>query len=70
MGFLSVKQKSETAKVKAETQTANEASERLVLHMQIRRGSLSITKTVSLLANEFDVPKRIALANELGSCQS
>ena len=35
--------------------TANGANKRLVLHMQIGCGSLSITTPVSLLANEFDV---------------
>ena len=35
--------------------TANEANKRLVLHMRIRCGSLSITTTVSLLAKEFNV---------------
>ena len=29
---------------------------KLVLHVRIRRGSLSFTTPVSLLANEFDVP--------------
>ena len=37
------------------TQTANNANTRLVLHMRLRCGSLSITTPVSLLANEFDV---------------
>ena len=37
------------------TQTANGANKKLVLHVQFRSGSLSITTPVSLLANEFDV---------------
>ena len=37
------------------TRTANEANKRLVLHVRLGCGSLSITTTVSLLANEFDV---------------
>ena len=37
------------------TRTANGANKRLVLHVRIRCGSLSITTPVSLLANEFDV---------------
>ena len=37
------------------TWTANGANKRLVLHMHLRCGSLSITTPVSLLANEFDV---------------
>ena len=36
-------------------QAANGANKRLVLHVQLRCGSLSITTPVSLLANEFDV---------------
>ena len=35
--------------------TANGANKRLVLHVRIRCGSQSVTITVSLLANEFDV---------------
>ena len=31
------------------------ANKRLVLHMRLRYGSLSITTPVSLLVNEFDV---------------
>ena len=34
---------------------SNGANKRLVLHMQVRCGSLSITTPVSLLANEFGV---------------
>ena len=50
----SVKWKSGTASV---TWTANGANKRLVLHMQLGwPGSLSITISVSLLANVFDVP--------------
>ena len=32
-----------------------EQNERLVLHVRLRNGSLSITTPVSLLVNEFDV---------------
>ena len=39
------------------TWAANEANKRLVLHMQLGCGLLSITTQVSLLANEFDVPR-------------
>ena len=35
--------------------TSNGANKRLVLHVQLGCGSLSITLPVSLLANEFDV---------------
>ena len=34
---------------------ANGASKRLALHVQIRCGSLSITTSVSVLSNEFDI---------------
>ena len=34
---------------------ANGANKKLVLHMQLRCGSLSITTPVSHLENEFDV---------------
>ena len=37
------------------TRTANGASKRLVLHVRLRCGSLSITTPVSFLANEIDV---------------
>ena len=37
------------------TQTANGANKKLVLHVPLRCGSLSITTPVSHLANEFDV---------------
>ena len=37
------------------TRTANGANKKLVLHVQLRCGSLSITTPVSHLANEFDV---------------
>ena len=33
----------------------NTANKKLVLHLQLRCGSQSITTSVSLLANEFDV---------------
>ena len=36
------------------TRTANGPNKRLVLHVRISYGSLSITTPVSLLANEFD----------------
>ena len=38
-----------------QTQTVNGANKMLVLQVQVRCGSLSITTPVSLLANEFDV---------------
>ena len=37
------------------TQTANGANKKLVLHVRLRCGSLSITTLVSHLVNEFDV---------------
>ena len=37
------------------TRTANGANKRLVLHVRLKCGSLSITTSLSLLANEFDV---------------
>ena len=37
------------------TRTANGANKRLDLHVRLRCGSLSITRPVSLLANEFKV---------------
>ena len=37
------------------TWTANGANKKLVLHVQLRCGLLSITTPVSHLANEFDV---------------
>ena len=43
------------AKQQVQTQTANGANKKLVLHMRLRCGSLSITPPVSLLANGFDV---------------
>ena len=39
----------------ASTRTANGANKRLVLHVRLGCGLLSITAPVSLLANEFDV---------------
>ena len=36
-------------------QTANGVNKKLVLHVQLRCGSLSITPPVSHLQNEFDV---------------
>ena len=47
------------------TWTANGANKKLVLHVILRCGSLSITPPVSQLANEFNVR-----ASEPGSCQS
>ena len=53
------------------TRTANGANKRLVLHVQLRCGSLSITTPVSLLANEFNVrnlmhgQKRLAAVNQI-----
>ena len=41
----------------ARTRTANGANKRLVLHVRLRCGSLSITPPVSLLVNEFDVQR-------------
>ena len=40
-------------------QTANGANKRLVLHVRLRCGSLSITTPVSLLANEYDVQSEL-----------
>ena len=37
------------------TRTTNGANKRLVLHVRLRCGSLSVITPVSLLANEFDV---------------
>ena len=37
------------------TRTANGANKKLVLHVRLRCGSLSITAPRSMLANEFDV---------------
>ena len=37
------------------TRTANGANKRLVLHVRLRCGLLSITSPVSVLANEFDI---------------
>ena len=37
------------------TYTAKGANKRLVLHVRLSRGSVSIATPVSLLANEFDV---------------
>ena len=39
---------------KDRSQSINGANKRLVLHVRIRCGSMSITTQVSLLANEFD----------------
>ena len=36
------------------TRTANGANKKLVLHVRLRCGSLSIATLLSLLANEFD----------------
>ena len=45
----------EKAEQPARTRTTNGANKRLVLHVRLRCGSLSITQPVSFLANEFDV---------------
>ena len=51
--------------------TANGANKRLVLHVLLRCGSLSITTPVSLLANESDVRRvlqgqvRLAAVNQI-----
>ena len=37
------------------TGTANGANKKLVLHVRLRCGSLSITTPLQLLANEFDI---------------
>ena len=37
------------------TRTANGANKKLVLHLRLRCGSLSITTPVPHLANEFDI---------------
>ena len=53
------------------TRTASGANKRLVLHVQLRCGSLSITTPVSLLANEIDVQSvlqgqvRLAAVNQI-----
>ena len=46
----------------ARVQTANDPGKRLVLHLLIRCGLLSLTASLSLVANEFAV-----LAGELAS---
>ena len=43
------------AEQQACTRTANGANKKLVLHVRLRCGSLSITAPRSILANEFDV---------------
>ena len=43
------------AEQSARPQTANGANKRLVLHVRLRCGSMSITTPVSLLRNDFDV---------------
>ena len=48
----SVKRKRETTSVNTDS---NEANKKLVLHVRLRCGSLSITTPVSLLVNEIDV---------------
>ena len=44
---------------KRNSQLEHGANKRLVLHVQLRCGSLSITTPVSLLANEFDVRRML-----------
>ena len=52
-GFVgSVKRKSETASENTDSQWSNK---KLILHVRLRFGSLSITTPVSFLTNEFDV---------------
>ena len=41
------------------TQTANGANKKLVLHVRLGCGLLSITTPGSLLANEIDVPSEL-----------
>ena len=52
-GFVGVQ--NGIAEEPAGTRTADGANKRLVLHVRLGCGSLSITTPVSLLANEFDV---------------
>ena len=52
-GFVGVQQP--VAEQPVGTRTANGAKKNIVLHVQLRCGSLSITTPVSHLANEFDV---------------
>ena len=47
--------KTEKRNSQCETRTAIGANKRLVLHVRLRCGSLSITTPVSLLTNKFDV---------------
>ena len=44
----------ETFKAEQRTWTAKGANKKIVLHVQLRCGSLSITTTVLHLSNEFD----------------
>ena len=41
------------------TRTANGANKKIVLHVRLRCGSLSITTPVSHLANKFDVQSEL-----------
>ena len=50
-GFVGVSNRK--AEQPARTQTANGANKKLVLHVQLRCGSLSITAPVSSLANKL-----------------
>ena len=49
------------------TQITNGANKKLVLQVQLRCGSLSITTPMSHLVNEFDVQSE--LHGQLGRCQ-
>ena len=51
--------KAEKRNSQCETRTANGANKKLVFHMQLRCGLLSITTPVSHLANEFDVQSKL-----------
>ena len=44
------------------TQTANGVNKKLVLHVRLKCGSLSITKQVPSLANEFELHGQVSLA--------
>ena len=67
---MSVKRKSGTASVNTESQW----TKKLVLHVQLRFGSLSITTPVSHLANVFDVRSEshgtvsLAVVNQMLCC--
>ena len=50
------------------TWTANGANKKVVLHVQLRCGSLSNTTLVSPLVNEFDVPSELHRQVSLAAC--